>query len=455
MWPRLLAAVFILLMIGLYFLTEDVRSVHHLGSSANSFKAAYQLLERNQVNSERIFGSARLFPLPDTDTLLIMDANRGKLSDEHISDLHDWVQSGGRLVLEARTLYYNDEDTDYEDDDAELSDEPFDPERVNYAIDGYDESDLEENDALLYSFGVSAWYVPREAVWPAPDSYVSQPQWRIEEDSREQLACLSPTGEERDNCERQLCGDGEHAPVYSLGNIGEQLRQVAFAPEKKLMHIDQFDRDDEDNYDATTPYTDTELNLSLDNQYGAQLLHLYYGEGDVLVVTNLDVWRNDKLAWLDHAWLLHEISDGYAQAWWVHSVDMPPLMAWLWQQAWPLLLSLLLMLAIFLWMKMPRVGVLLPQWQQGARDFLHHLRASANFLWRHRQIDALLTPLREQVRRRLRHQQGNDSLDQLCAVAQTLGISDNAVHHAMSHSPADDQELTQMIDTLQQLRSRI
>jgi|GEM_PF-311703 len=457
MGRKLLYGLLALLLFSLYFLTEDVRTVHHGWHNNDSLKAAYRLLENRGIDSERIYGSARLFPLPPTDTLLVMDSNRGKLSESHRQALHDWVRSGGRLVLEARSLYYNDDEPDEENDQGseDASEEPVDDDLVNYALQDYDESDLYDNDPLMYSFGISAWYVPREEAWHAATSYLNPTQWQIEQSSRELTTCLAPTAEEREGCERELCGDHSRTPTYSSGFIGDELRQAAFIPEEKLMHIDQFGRDNDEYYDATTPNTDTELNLSLDNEYGAQLLHLYYGEGDIIAVTNLDIWYNQHLAWLDHAWLLREISQGYQHVWWVHSVDMPPLGAWLWQRAWPLIISLLVLLVLFLWMKMPRVGVMLPQWRHGARDFLHHLHASANFLWRHRQIDALLSPLREQVRRQLRQRRGEEDIDQLCLAAAALGLDGEAIRYAMLSTPPDDQALTDMIATLQQLRSRI
>ena len=445
MWRKLIYPLIALLLASLYFLTEDVRTVEQSWSRGENLKAAYTFLEQRSVSSERVYGSARLFP--PASTLLIMDSNRGRLNAEHIEALREWVFAGGRLILEARPMFYSDVDDSGDDDDFRFEDDA-----VNYAIDGYDTNDLEENDPLLYSFGVSAWEVPREHTWETPWSYLGVPQWNQDTQASK---CLNPADEEKDRCRQMLCGDVTHTPTYSLGYVADAPRQIAFAPELKLMHIDQFDEQETEQPDPTTPVTDTRINLTFGNEYGDQLLHLHYGEGDVIALTNLDIWYNRELDWLDHAWLLAELTDGHTAAWWVHSVDVPPLLAWLWLHAWPLLCSLLLLLLFFLWMRMPRVGVMIPQWQHNPRDFLHHLRASASFLWRHQQNTALLSPLREQIRLQLRAHQGTDSLDALCAMASVSGMTDEAVRYAMSHSPSDEQELTQMISLLQQLRSRI
>lgn len=454
---NLAVILFTALLVGGYFITEDVRTVSHHASAAKPFAAAYALLQHEGIDSQRIYGSARLFPLPDTDTLLIMDAERGRLSEEHIAALHSWVKAGGRLVLVAKTLYYDDSDTDTDIDDEDVDNDfeaSLEEDDVNYAIEGYDEVDLQDNDALMYSFGVSAWYVPREEFWPAVPAYAPDSDASIVQNSARLRRCLSPTGSEKENCATYLCGNDEHTVTYSFGYIADLPRQAAFTPQTKLMHIDQFDDDQE--YDATTPETETHINVTLDNEYGAQLLQLLYGEGDIIAITGLHIWSNQQLGYLDHAWLLHTISAGHSHVWWIHSVDMPPLMAWLWQRAWPLLCASALLLGLFLWMKIPRQGVLLTTGTHASRDFLDHLRASANFLWRNRRSDSLIKPLRDEVLRRQRQRTGSTDLDTLCRLAeQELGMLPEQTRLAMSHLPSDDQELTHMISTLQQLRSRL
>lgn len=468
MLRMLLVMLVIVAALALWWLVEPYSYVEHGKSTEKRWAAASTFLGERDIDTRTVHGTAQLFPLPDNATLLVIEASRTRLTSSQIEQLHDWVRNGGRLVIAARPLYYHEGDVDCGDEqpctDEDMHDDNADDwysgeegEVENLAITGYDTSDLEDRDPLLYSFGVSAWHVPREGVYPPLEPFRRLSAFEQNALQERMRSCLSPTGEQREQCAFQLCGDSSTTPTYSLGIYDNIPRQFAFDPEDKLMHRDQYGDDmADDEEEPALPLTETRINTWADNEFGDQLLLLDYGSGDILVMTDVEIWSNESLAYLDHAWLLDAAADGATSVWWVHSIDMPPLMAWLWQRAWPLMLSLVIMLAVFLWFRMPRRGVLLHADSAHRRDFLHHLHASAFFIWRNGGADELLDALRKQVQRKLAHHTDADTLAARTDVAASLaGLPAREVAHALSATARSEQEFTELVDLLQTLRSRL
>ena len=58
---------------------------------------------------------------------------------------------------------------------------------------------------------------------------------------------------------------------------------------------------------------------------------------------------------------------------------------------------LLVLLALWLWYRIPRQGPRQEAREESSRDYLQHLHASGYFQWRTEQQDTLLTALRQQA----------------------------------------------------------
>jgi len=462
------------ILIGLFFLTEQHQFVQHKSPSYKPWQAATLLLEQDTISSRQIYGSASLFPLPSTDTLLIMDKQRAQLSESQIDQIHDWVRQGGRLIIAAKTLYYNEEEdeefnqscatTDAESDTIEevTENEPDNistfptNHRINYADTEYDEDTLSDNDPLVYSFGISAWEVPIAGVDYPLEGFRSVNSLQQSGNSEYIHECLRPGQENLEDCLIDLCGDEQLNIPYSTVAVSGILRRLALPADDKLMHIDQYDETEDDEYYPSLPYTESRLEAEILNQYGTQVMRLSYGDGDVIVMTSFSIWHDDQLSYLDHAWLLTTLADQATQVWWVHNIDMPPLMHWLWKHAWPMLIALAVLLITFLWMHMPRRGPRLLARTQHARDFLDHLHAGGVFLQRTGQSQSLLAPLRAQVLRKLSTHPAGSNEPECFDVAEKLsGIPSAEIRTALKDLPDNEQQLTAFIDTLQILRNRL
>jgi hypothetical protein len=175
-----------------------------------------------------------------------------------------------------------------------------------------------------------------------------------------------------------------------------------------------------------------------------------------VVTTSLDIWDNQHLHLLDHAWWLRRVSDDRERVWFVRSMTMPSLGNWLWRHSWPLMIALAVVLVLFLWQRLPRQGNMLSPPAGRDRDFLEHLRATARFLWRTDNRRPLLAALRRQVEMGLtEHPLPADEAERIHYLARQAGTSDEKVSRALHKTPGDRDELIEFVATLQLLRSRL
>lgn len=422
--------LWLLLLPALWFALYEPREIVVHGTPplqvrANEHAAATRLLEQWGLETSRVLSPGALFPLPDTDSLLILTGQRGALGAERGQQLRDWVDRGGQLLVVARPLPRGQ-----------------DPETVDAAV-------WHDHDPLLFPLGVTAWRT--EAPEPRPTAPELLEQY-LDAGVLFQRLCINPSADMEAECADVMCR--HHRPWHdSRWVAGGGIRRFGLEAGVALRHPAL----DTEGLIPTpdTPHA-TSLSFGAENEWGHQLLALSTGEGRLLVLTGLDIWNNEQLHLLDHAWLLREASRDASRVWFVQNLDMPPLGRWLWQQAWPLIIALALALALFLWNRIPREGARLDGTTGGGRDFLEHLLAASRFRWRTGNRDALLAPLRRQVEARLaRHPIPAGRDQRLRYLARHTGTDREAIARALTTRPESQDELIEFIATLQMLRSRL
>ena len=432
MTKRIIAVVALLLLVTLavafWHRFEKIPLAEHGRSIARPQAAALTLLERWQKSPRRLTSSIELFPLPATDTLLIIERTPGTMPAWQQDALIEWVENGGRLVTHTLPL------SEAAWNDGELSD-----------------TDIRNHDPLLYRLGITAWRdgsQPHRAPVTVSSEFASD---RLERHFR--LHCIAGANDE--TCIDMACGDLTEQPLFARLSIDDMTGfQLELDPTIDLLHRDLFEEVDEE--DIAIPESTSRVIARGTMAERDAMLHLGAGDGDVWVFSDMDIFRNHRLHHLDHAALLEHISQGRTQVWWATSIDVPPLSFWAWQRAWPLILSLLLLLVVFLWQKMPRRGVVLSSSQQQAQDFTDHLRASAALLWRINQKRPLLEPLQREVLNKLaRHPGGTDSQRREQIAADISGLSQDLIHQALHAVPDNDAELQQQVALLQYLRQSL
>ncbi|MBL7249227.1 DUF4350 domain-containing protein [Alloalcanivorax marinus] len=407
--------LFLLLVAGLvagyYWATEPVRYMapaHAEAAARDPYLAARTLLDRWQRPSRRVFSTRALFPLPATDTTLILDEYRGDLGRDRIQALLDWVAAGGTLIVAARPVY------------------------------GDQDEDRDRADPLLEGVGVHARRLPDE------DDDDDDPMATLLDrfQPMESLFleyCLDSDDEEMQRqCERLTCEIPETVAPALTRDFDGTLRRLRILNNLVLRYAGA------DN---------TRMAVLAENDQGLKLITLTHGAGVVTVLAGLDPWDNDHLLYFDHAWLLRHLT-GDGPVWFVQGIDMPPLPLWLWEHAWPPILALVLALTLWLWRRLPRPG---PLWQPPARDttdYLGHLRALGHFYWRTGQGEALLAPLRDAARRRLAllHPDPDRAL---ALAAERLAMNENELRAALGPALKDRPGWTRQVAVLQRIRSRL
>ena len=387
--------------------------------------AAVRLMANNGKENRRIIHTAELFPLPDVATLVILNRQHGRLAAWQQQALLEWVSLGGTLVVNALPL----------DADA-------------YDAGELDSDSIARHDPLLYALGITSWQRHHDQGRdPVMQAWELLAEYNAGEFGR---LCSDSLGEAYDTCIRFACGDIEQWPDYALLESGNALYQFELDPAIDLLHQDLFADSDINN--ELTPNTDSTVVARAGSTDRDQLLGLTLGAGEAWVLSDLAIFSNERLHHLDHAWLLYALSNDAETVYWSQNIDAPPLLIWLWQRAWPLFLSLTLLLILFIWQHLPRRTTLLDAQDSRHADFTAHLQAAAALLWRHGDRQALLQPLRDEILARTDGPVPSDSW--LARASEESGYSKQQLRQALNQVPADQTALIEIVSILQRLRQR-
>lgn len=189
---------------------------------------------------------------------------------------------------------------------------------------------------------------------------------------------------------------------------------------------------------------------------GNRLLQYPWGQGRVTVLSELDLFDNDRLAEYDHAELLWTLLGDRPAVWLQYRPRVPSLAQWLWTYAWMPLIGLLLTLAAAVRTYSYRLGPLLVTWTQERRRLLEHLRAGGRFLWRHGAQAALLEAVRQRLTARLEYQWPHwrqlHPAEQTQRLAELSGLSREQVAGAWQMADAlNPHEFLLVVQRLQQI----
>ncbi len=182
------------------------------------------------------------------------------------------------------------------------------------------------------------------------------------------------------------------------------------------------------------------------------------GFGRVTAVSAAHPFRNRYLAQKDHAALLFAlVSLDHRSV--VSFVSTLKVSFWkmLWQQGWPAIVCLAAVLVLWLWKNLPRFGPILVAEDHSSRDFTGHLAMAGAFLWRNREVAALLVPLQQDVRAALTRRglvaEDPATQDEL---ATRTGLTADRVRLALFLvAPSAESVFLRTVQDLHTLRSKI
>ncbi|MCA1853222.1 MAG: hypothetical protein LC647_12725, partial [Beggiatoa sp.] len=200
----------------------------------------------------------------------------------------------------------------------------------------------------------------------------------------------------------------------------------------------------------------------LADTFGAHVLRYRVGQGAITVLTDDGLLTNREIGKHDHAalaaWLLEPRHGG--AVWIIRDHDAPPLWAWLWKYAAPVVLAVLALLAVWLWGATRRFGPIAPDTAAERKSLVEHITASGLFLWQHGASGTLMAAVVQALRQRIRARHpawaGLAVGDLSAKLAAFTGLPEAAIARALAADPRRSGErFTQDLETLESLRRRL
>jgi hypothetical protein len=125
------------------------------------------------------------------------------------------------------------------------------------------------------------------------------------------------------------------------------------------------------------------FSIVVSDDNGVHLAEVPVGAGTLTVLSDMDIWRNEKIGDLDHAALLAEVlgkSPGRITI--LHYLAMPSLAELIWRHAKTAVVPLIALLLMFLWFLNDRFGPPVQRERRQRRSLIEHIEAAGQFDWR-------------------------------------------------------------------------
>lgn len=234
----------------------------------------------------------------------------------------------------------------------------------------------------------------------------------------------------------------EDNPVNINVADGEDFWKIDFVDYQVVSYADDFDQ---------------EVLWAVTNDKKLHAIQLKLGDGRLTLLSDTKMFRNDYIDEYDHAAFLFALSNDQAQVsdegvfYYSLFEDQAGLLVWLWKNAKPLMISLLVMSIILLWMIVPRFGPLINVHLPVSRRFLDHLTASGNYHWRQGHYSRLIIEVRKQLSLQVKHKYPEwvnlSPKDQVEHFAEISQIESSAIEKALF-----DMEIERVDDFVQKIK---
>jgi hypothetical protein len=355
--------------------------------------------------------------LETTDTLMLLydhDVEYRVLRDS----IDDWVKRGGHLVI---TVHYL-----------------------------WDEENGASGDEFLDALGVRQFLWPQmseqepsgEATEgePRTDEALDVPAEAMEEDIADEslrrvLRNLNEL-QKHQNDPDILCSVQYQAPITTLPVMPAMMPlQIAFEPD---YHIEDV------SGTAHVP----------NPQAPVHMLEYRRGAGKITVLTDYFIFNDDNIGDFDHAFLLWWLVQESPRVWLIHDKDSDSLLSLIWETAPWLVVAGALWLAAYLLRRGRRFGPARTDDHVARRQWLEHVDASADFLWRAGQSGKLLAEARQHIHARFPGMQESGHIPvRLLNAAEQADISQEALVRALTAQDIEDEnEFIEIVRLLQHIR---
>ncbi|MEH6578178.1 MAG: DUF4350 domain-containing protein [Amphritea sp.] len=196
-------------------------------------------------------------------------------------------------------------------------------------------------------------------------------------------------------------------------------------------------------------------NRSFGNDWGYHMLRYELGSGEVIVLSDLQLFENDHIGKQDHAFLLSLLTSGSRKVWLQYSIDMPSLPQLLWQRIPFVVVMVVVSLMLMGWRLFLFSGPRLNLRYNERRNLLEHIDASATYAWRIDKGSKLFAENRSAVEKAWRHRHpllNAMDTEQLCEwIGEKTGISASAIARTLYGEIGKEQDFIRATAVLQKL----
>jgi hypothetical protein len=413
-------------LVALFFLSCEKRAIeiprgYHGEAARNAYLAAQRLLERLGTPTRSFADLSSLADLPPENGTLIVPTARRALGKARARELLEWVERGGHLVVVSWQLF---------DDPAREPDLVLDPIGVRQYL---NESSGEEPEAEEPESDAPSIEPPPLS----PPPLVPQPPVPAPVGPPPLVTMASNVSDEGEAPEPEI------ARAYLPDR--EQPLEVEFDPAFR--------------FELSPVANDTEV-FAIADANGAHLVTVRVGRGYVTALTDDYFLTHPKIAEWDHAELVYRLAHFEGRSgpvWIVFGDEYPSALALVLRYAWMVVVSALVLLALWLWSASRRFGPLAPDPPHERRELMEHVRAAGRFQWRRNAAPALFQATREALFARVRERHPTiaaaSPAEQATSLAELSGLPLASVVRALAfRTDTEAGRFAQNVATLEKIR---
>ncbi|HIO97162.1 MAG TPA: DUF4350 domain-containing protein [Leucothrix sp.] len=391
----------------------------------NPFYASRLFLKRMGIPTIKKESLQTNWGFPNTDTVMIITTKRKGLSTARTEELLEWVESGGHLIARSTSDWYYSGDGGDEETEEE----------INKML-----SDKDSRDPLQRLLGIHSG--KRIHLSEDVNKEKDKKKKKIKSDAEEIMTALLET-------------KVDETPEYEISIKG------ADAPLK--IQMDWFENLVIDDLDKSASYQTEQVKLKTGNF----IIRTKVGEGLVTLVSDMDFFKNYEIEKSDHAKILWHLVHGYQTdiqqpktVWLIHDDEMASLWNLLWKNAWTLILSLTLFLALWMLQASRRFGPVIPKQQEDRRSLNEHITSSGNYYWKnnkkHRLIESSRLALTQRLTRVHPGWANYSREEQIKLLSNQLNMPSEALHRLLYDNNFEQgDDFTWLVQQLEKVRKSI
>jgi len=418
----------LVIMVGYVFITffeyyeEDKDIGWSKKARLNPYLAAHLYLEKKNHDVFSTDSYEKLPALDQVDTLFISDSGY-ILSDRRLTSVTSWVEEGGHLIIASRR--------------------PGD----NAA------------DRILRYYGAYSYTISSDTDTDSaidPDNVTADEVGELLREYNAELAeeaKLETITDEIEYAESKV--DAAMLTPLKMRAVEEPMR-IYFNTQTRIWH----DSLNEENGESETTLYTYQPYFWQGDENGAHFMQIDSGEGLVTLISDPLIFSSSQIGLFDHAFLWEYFAGSPEKIVLLYGTNMPSLWSLLKLNAPELMLSTTLLIALWLYYRIPRTGPIISKRKQTRRSVSEHIFASAIFLWRNNHQAKLLNSLREDIAmdiaRKLPQYRVLNTEGKTRILAEITRLDGKAIRRSLAHrGNLSKSEFVTTVKTLQKIKENL